>query len=273
MKYLTFVFFIIGCIVGACQSVEFETLMPQNNVYCILNPEDKKVELFLGNVYNLNESIKVDSGKYVSNAEIFIFDKKDSLQLKLNPRTKKYEAINNAFLHYGTTYNLTIKIPDQPILSSKTTIPTPIQDLSYKGEIDGYTYVVRAFWMNNFQDNSYFKITGTVSSSNNYFSFFLWDNNEAIWRIDYKDIYSKIIQTPTGSINIDKLNGQVSLILTLSSMDSVFADYDKKNIKRLTQDGGLLEKFSQPVVLPSNINNGIGIFGAIINKQITIKIK
>jgi hypothetical protein len=56
-------------------------------------------------------------------------------------------------------------------------------------------------------------------------------------------------------------------------MDSIFADYDKKNIKRLTQDGGLLEKFSQPVVLPSNINNGIGIFGSIINKQITIKIR
>jgi hypothetical protein len=265
--------FVIVCTFWSCKLVEVEILKPQYNVYCILNPDDKKIELFLGNVYNLNEPIKVDSGKYISKAEIFIFDKEDSLQLKLNPRTKKYEAINNNFLHYGTTYNLTIKTPYLPILSSKTTIPTPIQDLSYKGESDGNMYVVRAFWTNNFQDNCYFKITGTVISSNSYFSFFLWDNNEAIWRIDYKDIYSKIIQTPTGAINIDKLDSQVSLILTLSSMDSIFADYDKKNIKSLTQDGGLLEKFSQPVVLPSNINNGIGIFGSIINKQITIKIR
>jgi len=45
--------FVIVCTFWSCKLVEVEILKPQYNVYCILNPDDKKIELFLGNVYNL----------------------------------------------------------------------------------------------------------------------------------------------------------------------------------------------------------------------------
>lgn len=267
MKYLiTFVLFLS---VWSCKTVDTTPSKPLYNVYCLLDPKDEKISLFLGKVYDLNQIIPTDSGKYITNAKVIIKTANQSIQLLLNPKTKKYEASNKGFLKYETEYNLNITTENNDVLTAKCKIPAKIENFTYKGELNENVYSISFFWKNVNTEESYFKIQASANS-NNYFIPIKWENGNSLWRSSSK---KSTIESPVGVIeNIAKFNS-LNLNVSINIMDSFLADYQSKNEKTLAQSGSVLEKFSQPTILPTNIQNGIGVFSSQLTEQLSIKIK
>lgn len=257
----------------SCKEVSIPTEKPQYNVYCILNPEDKKIELFLGKTFSLNNKITLDSGKVVKDAMVKIISNDSFVTLNFNSLTKKYETNNEGFIQEEKKYSLEIVLNNEakPLLA-ETIVPKKVGEINYEFQTEANNATLRLSLKNETTQSEFYSVVVNFIMSTTFYGHFSWDGDSNIWWSE--SIANSILKTPTGVItNFDKIPKETKLAFNIKNYDKFYFDYAQKNTKRQQQDGGLIEKFSQPVVLPSNIQNGLGIFSSFTEKQIIINLK
>ncbi|MBX2951542.1 MAG: DUF4249 family protein [Leadbetterella sp.] len=265
-RYLFLLFcFISG--LSSCVNVEDAPDIPDTSVYSMISPQDTLIEVFLAKVYRRADFIPLDSGKYIPDAKVYLFSKTDSLELKLNRRTKKYDSRNAEFIKNGETYYLKIYLENK-ILSAQTRVPdkyTPvITDISVSDNLA----TLSLEWSKSGDQKGLYRVLSSVDFDTNLLTGFFWGNTGGV--LDTQDTYfkgEKIILTD-GNFIIPENATKADLYFSHYSYDEAGYNFIRK-LDVIQNRTEFLKHFEAPVFLEYNIDGGaIGVFGSFSNYEI-----
>lgn len=254
-----------------CINVEEIKSIPKYSVYCILNPDDSKIELFLSNTYTINQSFPIDSGKYIKNAFVYIRSENNVVKLNLNEKTKKYEVQNNDFLKENETYSLQIII-NQDTLEAQTIIPPKPSLIIEEALVINNEAQISISWLKNKNNESYYRLIGSVDTGRASNPFFYWDNEFGIWRTNNINSQTDIIKSPNGNFLFGESNQEVEVLITLEILDSSWFQF-KNQLDALLIRDSFTKKFESPIYYESNISNAVGVFGSYSKAELNFKLK
>ena len=273
MKKL-FLITLIALSINACKIVDKSIILPKYSVYGILCPTDSLVSVFVGKVYEVNQVFPTDTGKYISSAKVYISNSEKKEQLIFNKKTKKFELINKGFLEYNKTYLLEVNINNSILLKAKTTIPDEIENIKTNKEINENDANITISWQDSPKNTNFYKLEAKMESSNlGLYLPFNWEKSGSFWRTNDVFKEGRIINSPYGTLpNLDKATGKIGISLTIFNMEKLYFDFDKK-IESVQIRDTFTEKFESPIILESNMENGLGLFSSYTKKNIFISIK
>jgi hypothetical protein len=245
--------------------------IPNYSVYCILNPDAAGIELFLADTYGINEPFPLASGKYIKNARVSIADGSHSKTLLLNEKTKKYEAENLGFVKGNSTYFLRIII-GQDTLNARTFVPSQTELVIEEAEVYENEAIVRVAWEKDKQNNTSYRLSGSVDAGTASNPFFYWGSEFGIWRTAGEYSSDNFIRSPVGNFSFAKALGKVNVQIILESLDNNFYQFRNKLDALLIRDS-FTKKFESPIFYTSNVSKAVGIFGAYTKTEIVLEMK
>jgi hypothetical protein len=265
---------IVALSLNACIVVDESIIIPKYAVYSILCPTDSLISVFVGKVYEVNQSFPTDTGKYISSAKVFISNSEKKEQLIFNRKTKRFELANKGFLESNKQYFLEVNIDNTILLKAKTTIPDEVENVKTNKEINENDANVIISWQDSPQNTNFYKLEAKTESSNlGLYLPFNWEKSGSYWRTNDVFKEGKIINSPYGTLpNLDKVTGKIGVLLTVFNMEKLYFDFDKK-IESVQLRDTFTEKFESPIILESNIENGLGLFSSYTKKNIFVSIK
>jgi hypothetical protein len=264
-------FFLLFFVSLGCVRVEEINSIPKYSVYCVLNPDEAKIELFLSNTYAINQNFPIDSGKYIRNAKVVVKSNNRSVTLFLNEKTKKYESPNLNFLKENNEYSLQILI-NQDTLNAQTFIPSKPNLTVEESTIIKNEAQIRVKWLKDKINKTYYRLLGSVDTGAASNPFFYWDNEFGIWRTSGEYSSENTIRSPIGNFVFPSTSKEVDVLISLESLDNYWYQFKNKLDALLIRDS-FTKKFESPIYYQSNITNAVGVFGAFTKTEINLKIK
>lgn len=278
----------------ASSCVEVESIAPPFNsryaVVALISPTDSIATVFVSMVNPLGQEFKA-SDLVVKDAVVSISSGNQQIQLSYVDSTGRYQALTRNFIRFDTRYDLSVETTDRTLLTAscktlKETIPT--MQLKRDGE--------KVEFSSSWND--------AAGEANRYsLSISYW--NQQLRRvsnsgIDWEGVYRSLLKISDQNIDGSKMTARASLnrsssisdttkfTLNFSNIDQATNDFFDKRSAQYNQNqanqqsvidfivnsaqketnlNNFFERFKEPVLLPSNIQNGLGFFGSYYQKK------
>lgn len=253
------------CIMTSCDQMVTNVEIPESESHIVmqgfLSPEDSLVSI------TVSKSIPVFGSEGKDSSYLSGVMKINDYVIPRKVGTKKFEISQSDFpILSGQTYTITYQTPDGVMLKGECTVPatvnTQLQFLGYDSTdmVDWVEYYAKYEFTDLPEANNYYRMTlkeisySPDSSDTSAFYItrpedFFTDNNSGGNR-------------NSGRFNVSSIetyNGIADRYLILYTCDSHYFYYHQAVIKQSESGNG---PFSEPVVVPSNIENGLGCIGA-----------
>lgn len=277
-------------VTAGCIKVEEPEQSLRHAVFCALSPEDSLLTATVSRVVSIGERYDSDSVEIVT-ATVTVSNGTLTKQLIYNAKQRRYETPNDGFVQSGQQYQLTAQVEQTTPLTGTCVVPSTAPEFQLKGELLGDDYAFIINWQDQPNERNYYKIstdiqgdapppyspptggsaTAVVGSSLqvNWGSgfapyLFLTDETSDGQRIQPVDGF---VRRAALSIN------PIYVSVSVSNMDKLYYEFDRASYKTTATDDGLLNRFKEPGEMPSNIENGLGIFTAYSRRTVRIRIK
>jgi hypothetical protein len=274
MKNSVILLFFMAVIIFACKKVPITpNTTPKYSVYAVLNPNEPTIKVFANRVFILRDTV-FQAKNTINNALITISDGKNSKSLTYNTKTGNYEALNDSFLKPKTTYTLKAIFFNTDTLLAQTTIPATIENIIIDKKVDKNNVSIKLNWLLDPLYTKNIKITSYKDSKGitGFSQTLLWDNNFS-WRKIIENNYGNTFQTPEGTaFGIESLP-DLTYTIFIDNFDKQAFEEDLKIEKQNQVQGTIFEKFETPYILPSNIKNGVGLFGSKTKTEVNVFVK
>ncbi len=273
----------------ACQEPVDSILIPYNSkivVECYLNPTEATIRVAL----RTNQPMVGSSeANLITNATVTITDGQQTVTLPFQGDAYWIGVLGNSRLRLraGTTYTLKASAPGYESVEATCTIPARVNDLRWR--VDGVQYIQDSRSYRVY--NNYLLVWGsTIPAERQYFALGRqWAYADTIQTNSGRDSVFNGIQTvwdhfvTDEAIRNDRLfvrafTGRVterdSVLRNPRSTDLLLLQFDVNaynflKASQLQKQNGS-NPFAEPSLVPSNIKNGLGIFGAIYQRRQTV---
>ena len=192
----------------------------------------------------------------------------------------------------GHTYTLTVTIPNGQRASSICTIPAPVKPIGIT--FDSLTetrtrrFYVRTIWQDPAKQTNFYQLGGTFRYITNCSTCQAEEMNLLSFDDDNRGLFSDVGMEGTvmGGISRAYLNGSnatgnqqatftnryknASVVVNLMTVDESYYRYRQAVIK---QGRVRNNPFAEPVLIPSNIEGGVGCFAGYNNSTLTLKLQ
>jgi hypothetical protein len=268
MRILLFLGVLSVCF--SCVKVEEVRILPLYSVYSIVSPTDSLITVFAGNTYSIGESFSIDSGKFISNALVKIFNEENSLSLALNTNTKLYEGVNNNFIKENRTYFLEVII-NNDTLRAETKVPkNPTLTIDTTFVEQDQANLIVSWPKANQEAPANYRLLGYVDFDGPFIPFFYWGSEHSIWETQEEYSSGDKITSPIGNFKFSEPFEQGLVSITLESLDKNWYDFNK-NLLALQSRTPFTKLFEAPIYFQSNITNALGIFSSYSQSEIHLK--
>jgi Domain of unknown function (DUF4249) len=274
----------IFCTLACVQVVEIPpNNLPKYAVVSTVSPADTLLSAFVSKVIPVGDNFNSEE-LIPQNAIVKISGEGKAIELKYNSTSKRYESREKGFINFGKKYELSVSIPQAVNLKAITEI-LPKRHFDLETETKQDTLYLTAKWTKNKQTESYTGISAFYAGKTpNTFQYVSW---------------GRYTETDTGIEAFGKLalaNIAKPNILTVrwTEMDIVARTYFLKRSQQYNQNESLqqsmlafavgasanganlnsfFERFKDPVLLPTNVQNGLGYFGSYIVDEQKVVLK
>ncbi len=273
-------------------------------VSCFLSPQDSVLAVkvtrsstVVGDSLNL-----LETGNNITDATVTLSEGDRSVQLFYNniqtpgDSLQPYYSIDARLLpiRAGRTYKLTVQTTNRGKLSSTCTIPQSVtptavafDSLADQSRRQPQRYYVRVRWQDPAGQTNAYQVAGifryTVSGPNfreeKYNSLSFDDDNRGLFTdagVDGTTLVSgrAFLTLPTSSSSsqptFSSQFNTASVIINLMSVEQTYYRYQEAAIRQRRSRNN---PFAEPVLIPSNIEGGLGCFAGYNNATITMKLK
>lgn len=274
---------ILAVAVG-CVRVESPSPLPTHAVFCVLSPGDSLLVATMSRVVPVGERYRLDSAVSIPNAVVTISGKFRTVRLAYNAAKRRYEAANDRFVLPRETYRLRVQLPNQLPLEASCRVPAECPEMKVQGEKNGEDFAFNVTWPDvPGEDNQYF-LTASVEGNG-----FVQSPNGTIGIVNLLVSWgtgfgSRVVTTdknqdgqrlfsPEGTVR-KAFPSRDSLVLrvVLENANPDYFDYSQAVASQRTSDDGLIGRLKEPVLVPSNVENGLGIFGAYTRRTVRVRI-
>ncbi|WP_169579743.1 DUF4249 family protein [Runella zeae] len=288
-----FLWILVWVITSNC--IEVSPLSPKASpkfaVVAVISPTDSLVTAFVSTINPLGQEFKT-SDMVVKNAKVNIKSGAEQLQLQYVDSIQRYQTVTKSFVRYDTNYELLVEIPNQtPLKATYKTLkeisPT-IQLIQDKQNVE-----IKVNWKDTPDESNVYSLSinywnaqlGRISSSG----------------IDWEGIArTSITISDNGNLNYtakgtlpksSSVSDTTKFTLLFYNIDKATSDFFNKRSAQYNQNQAnqqsifefitdvsqnqtdlntFFERFKEPVLLPSNIENGLGFFGGYYQKRIKL---
>jgi hypothetical protein len=273
MKKIIYILLTLSVFQSSCET-DADIPIPQQDPKLVLSAflqpgaERQFAKLYMSDP--IFDGSNIDFTSMINNADVFISDGVKTVKFAYDFNVDSYVILSDSFnINYNTEYTITAKYEGKEVNSIvKTISATPIQivEVKFDSLIEetpfGYstkTYFGFAKWVDPPQEKNYYCIemyalvknitgdTSRISLSDFYSSLYLSDegkNGNSMTAIIEAYQYNPEIVT----------NGYIGYELLISKTDEAYFRYFKS-----LQNYGGDDPFSEPSLIYSNVNNGLGI--------------
>lgn len=184
----------------------------------------------------------------------------------------------------GHTYTLIVVTANGQRATSTCTIPTPVQPKDIAVDSLNRRYFIRASWQDPASQINYYQVAGIFryiltsckscqTSTNDNLSFD--DDTRGLFSdagVDESIMFSgRAYLTPSGpQENFYSRYKSASVLVNLMSVDQAYYRYQEAIIRQRRSRNN---PFAEPVLIPSNIQGGLGCFAGYNNAVLTLKLK
>lgn len=262
-------------------------------VVALLSPSDSLIAAFVSTVNPLNKEFNIN-GSIPKNAKVTIISEGKKVILPFVDSTKRYQMFDKNFVKFDSQYELIVEVKGyNSVRSSYNTLkeitPTTSQSnddkkitLSIKWkdspvEANIYNVYVR-YWNQQIRSISY---TGVTWNDNIGSSFSISDvnlSNPEITAIGNLTKSKSISDTTTFFVIFSNIDQQTNTFFSKRSSQYNQNESNQQSISDFISGvsskqadlNSFFDRFKEPVLIPSNIENGLGCFGGYYSKTIKI---
>jgi hypothetical protein len=288
MNYKTLpITFLTSILLSACVQVAdiSPKSIPKFAVVALISPTDSLMTAFLSVVNPLGQEFKAEDLK-IKNAKVSISSGQNSVQLIYVDSTQRYQLTKKGFVQFDTKYDLLIEIPNQtPLKASCKTLKNLA--IHFKVNLEDKKVVLETNWKDTPEEANVYSLSVSywnaqlrrISTSGvdwdgiarSYFT--ISDQNLSGQEITEKGTIlksSSISDTTKFTLNFGNIDQQTTDFFDKRSsqynqnkanQQSVF-DFISNATQGQTDLSNFFERFKEPVLLPFNIENGLGFFGS-----------
>lgn len=233
----------------------------------------------------------LQTGNNVTDATVTLSDGSKSVVLPYNNRTagdtvknRPYYSISARLLPIvtGKTYTLTV-VSNGQRATSTCTIPTAVPLTEIKPDSLNRRYFVRVRWQDPAGATNYYQVTGIfryitanckACQNESYNTLSFDDDNRGLFddagRDDKEIVSGRAYLTPAGIPNFYNQYKTASVTANLMSVDQNFYRFQEAVMRQRRSRNN---PFAEPVLIPSNIEGGLGCFAGYNNATMTLKLK
>lgn len=262
-------------------------------VVALLSPSDSLIAAFVSIVNPLNKEFNVNES-IPKNAKVSIISSGKKVTLQSVDSTKRYQLFDKNFIKFDSHYELFVEVNGYNSVSSnyntlKEIIPTASQSnddekvtfsIKWKDtpvEANIYNVFVR-YWNQQIRSTSF---SGVIWNNNIGSSFSISDvnlSNSEITAIANLTKSKSISDTTTFFVIFNNIDQQTNAFFSKRSSQCNQNESNQQSISDFISDvsnkqanlNSFFERFKEPVLIPSNIENGLGYFGGYYGKTIKI---
>lgn len=294
---LTGLLFFIGCssLRNEVNPGQLGVEPPKLVVTCFLSPQDTTltVKVTRSNTVVGDSISLLQTGNNVTDATVTLSNGDKSVMLLYNnvvrssPDSLKqpYYSIGARLLPIiaGHTYTLTVTTPNEQQVSSTCTIPVPIQPTAITLDTTNQRYAIRTRWQDPAGQVNYYQVAGIfryITSTckacqiESYSSLSFDGDNRGLFAdagIDGTIIVSgRAYLTSPSTTNFYSQYKTASVTVNLMSVDPAYYRFQEAIIRQRRSRNN---PFAEPVLIPSNINGGLGCFAGYTNSTMTLRLK
>lgn len=284
------IYLLLAILVGC---IDVEPLEPtaRYGVFCVLVPEDSVVMASVVRVIRIGERFTTDS-LTVAGADVTLTNETGgALRLVYNAQQRRYIAANRFFVKPNQTYWIAVTLSDSRPLTASCTVPDVAPALRLNGQTINEEFAFSAQWQDNPNQSNQYKLSHTISSeanptttgpvngtativSTSVFLFVNWDDtsNPSVYINDELTNNQRLLKRDGVIRRLDAVK-KLTLSVSLLNADKLYIDYDRLSLKQSGTEDDLLTRFSEPIELPSNVENGLGAFCAYSRSTVSIQVK
>ncbi|AEI50694.1 DUF4249 family protein [Runella slithyformis] len=266
---------------------------PKFAVIALISPTDSLITVFVSAINPLGQEFKA-SDMIVKNAKVRMSSGKEQLQLLFVDSTQRYQAVSRTFVRYGTNYDLLVEIPNQLPLKARY---KTLKEISPTIQLtkDERKIAIEVSWNDTPEEANIYSLSinywnaqlRRISSSG-----MDW---EGIARtsisISDKGINQSSFTTKGTLSKSSSISDTTKFTLLFYNIDQATSDFFNKRSAQYNQNQAnqqsiidfitnvsqnqtdlntFFERFKEPVLLPTNVENGLGFFGGYYQKRIKI---
>ncbi|SFD52031.1 DUF4249 domain-containing protein [Spirosoma endophyticum] len=235
----------------------------------------------------------LQTGNNITDATVTLSEGNKSVRLPYNnvsksdtARSHPYYSVDARLLPIiaGHTYTLTVVTANGQQATSTCTIPAPVQPKDIVLDSLNRRYFIRANWQDPGGQVNYYQAAGIFRyiltsckscqmSTNDNLSFD--DDTRGLFSdagVDGSIMFSgRAYLTPSGQqANFYSQYKTASVLINLMSVDQAYYRYQEAVIRQRRSRNN---PFAEPVLIPSNIEGGLGCFAGYNNAVLTLKLK
>lgn len=297
MKFRNIILCIFSALI-AFGCVEVNTVSPKTSpkfaVIALISPTDSLITAFVSAINPLGQEFKA-SDMIVKNAKVSMSSGKEQLQLRYVDSTQRYQAVTKSFVKYDTHYDLSVEIPSQlPLKAGYKTLKeisptiqltkaeqkigievswkdTPEEANIYSLSINYWNAQLRRISSSGIDWEGIARSSITISDRENNHSIFtskgtLSKSSSISDTTKFTLLFYNIDQTTSNFFN--KRSAQYNQ--NQANQQSII-DFITDVSQNQTDLNTFFERFKEPVLLPTNVENGLGFFGGYYQKRIKIE--
>ena len=240
--------------------IELPAVKPQLVVFGVVSPEDTATRIQVRKSKPYFGHNSEDYFNVIEDALVKITHNKREYILPFDEASSTYRVDSSVLrIVPGAKYSLEVEVDNFPIATSTITIQKNVNrtlDLVSISENDQDMTEFKVKWHDNEQEKNYYRLTGyyeLVENTNEYYSGGILDNDEMYlfddvnWNGEWKE--SNGLRTNESATK--------TVYLKLLTVDYHYYQYHKT--VWLQYDQGV-SPFSEPTLIYSNIENGLGVF-------------
>jgi hypothetical protein len=295
-KSLKYIFALLLCqFFYSCIEVDeqLQTANAKLAVIALLSPSDSLVAAFVSVVNPLNKEFNV-SESVPRNAKVSIISGGKKIILPFVDSTQRYQLFDKGFIKFNNQYELLVEvngynsvhsscnmlkeiIPTASISNDDKKVTFTIKWKDTPIETNAYSVYVR-YWNQQVRSISF---SGVIWNNSIGSSFNVSDvnlSNPEITAIGNLTKSKSISDTTTFFVNFTNIDQQTSTFLSKRSSQYNQNESNQQSISDFISDvsnkqadlNSFFERFKEPVLLPTNIENGLGYFGGYSRKIVKI---
>jgi Domain of unknown function (DUF4249) len=278
--------------------VEVNSVSPKASlkfaIIALISPTVSLITAFVSAINPLGQEFKA-SDLIVKNAKVIISSGKEQLQLRYVDSTQRYQAVTKSLVKHDTNYDLLVEIPNQLPLKAKYRTLKEISPTILLAK-DNQKVRIEVSWKDTPEEANIYSL------SINYWNAQLRRISSS--GIDWEGIartsitisdkeFNNISFTSKGSLlKSSSISDTTEFTLLFYNIDQATSDFFSRRSAQYNQNQAnqqsiidfitdvsqnqtdlntFFERFKEPVLLPSNVENGLGFFGGYYQKRIKIE--
>lgn len=296
LKSLKYIFVLLLCqLFYSCIEVDeqVQTANAKIAVVALLSPSDSLIAAFVSIVNPLNKEFNV-SESIPKNAKIVIISGDKKIILPFVDSTQRYQLFNTSFIKFDSQYELFVEVNGYNSVHSscktlKEIVPTASLSnddkkvtfsIKWKDtpiETNAYSVYVR-YWNQQVRSLS---SSGVIWNNSISSSFSISDvslSKTEITAIGNLTKSKSISDTTTFFVNFTNIDQETNTFLSKRSSQYNQNESNQQSIIDFISDvsnkqadlNSFFERFKEPILLPSNIENGLGYFGGYNRKIVKV---